>query len=59
MAWRIALVLEHCIVGLKALTAGAEHRLWLHGSLISFDKVELLASWQVISLVILGAIDVL
>jgi hypothetical protein len=32
MTWGIALVLEHCAIGIEALTAGAEHGLWLHGS---------------------------
>jgi len=32
MTWGIALVLEHCVGGIEALIAGAQHGLWRHGS---------------------------
>lgn len=33
-------MLAQCVVGLEALVAGTEHRFWLHGSLVSFDEME-------------------
>jgi hypothetical protein len=43
MEWGIVLVLAQCVIGLEALAAGAEYGLWLHGSLVSFDEMEVLA----------------
>jgi hypothetical protein len=50
MEWGIALVLAQCAVGFEALTAGAEHGLLVHDSLVSSDEVESVSHLQITGL---------